>query len=198
MNFKRGVRLTIPLDAQTVRLMARKFSGVERSVPELSEFPELSDASIVQFVKIAESLDAAPTSVRGNALGIAQANLGMWQILARQGQIPKAQIDNSWQKVIQPFGHVRSSAQAYDAGRASLEELFRATTGKPTTSQDEIIELLAGPQQATPDGQTMHHEVATKIRTVLEGQRLVSLDTVLLMGDGLHQKAKGRSPWTNG
>jgi hypothetical protein len=75
-----------------------------------------------------------------------------------------------------------------------LEEVFRAATGKTTISQDELIDLLAGPAQSSADGQTIHHEVATKIRTVLEGQRLVSLDTVLALGEALHQKAKGNQP----
>ena len=180
-----------PLETETVRLMARRFAELSDQYRLFSEFPELSDASIVHFLKTTEALDQAPTGVRGNALGIFQANLGIWQILARQGQIHKSQLDDSWQRVIQPFARVRSSAQVFEAGRASLEELFRAATGKSAGSQDEIIDLLAGPQQATAEGKTVHRELAGKIRAVLDGQRLVSLDTVLALGAGLHQKAKG-------
>jgi hypothetical protein len=183
-----------PLDAQTVRLMARKFSELSDQYRTFSEFPELSDASILLFLKTVESLDEAPGAVRGNALGIAQADFGMWQILARQEQIPRSQIDESWRKVVSPFGHVRTSAQAYEAGRLSLTEVFRPVSGKATVSQDEVLDLLAGPQQASSDGQTVHREVSTKIRTVLEGQRLVSLDTVLALGEALREKAKGTQP----
>jgi hypothetical protein len=180
-----------PLSAQTVRLMARKFSELSDQFRIFSEFPELTDDSIAQFIKMTEALDQLSGSTRGNALGIFQANAGMWQILARQGQIPKDQLNESWQHVIQPFARVRSSTQVYDAGRASLESIFRATGTKPSSSQDEIIELLAGPSQTSPEGQAMHRELASKIRTVLEGQRLVPLDTVLLVGDFLRQKGKG-------
>ena len=58
-----------------------------------------------------------PTAVRGNAFGTFQANVGIWQILARQGQIPNSHLNDSWQRVIKPFATVRSAAQVYDAGR---------------------------------------------------------------------------------
>ena len=179
-----------PLEAETVRLMARRFAELSDQYRLFSEFPELSDASIIHFLKTTEALDQAPSAARGNALGIFQANLGIWQIFARQGQIPKSHVDESWQRVIEPFSHVRSSAQAFDAGRVCLEVLFRAT-GKPAGSQDDIIDLLAGPQQTTAEGKAVHRELAGKIRSVLDGQRLVSLDTVLALGDGLRRKAKG-------
>ncbi len=40
----------------------------------------------------------------------------------------------------------------------------------------------------------MHREVAARIRSVLEDQRLVSLDTLLTVGDGLAEKARGKQP----
>ena len=74
--------------------------------------------------------DVAPGD-RGNAMGIFQANVGMWQILARQGEIPNSQLNESWQKLIKPFAGIRSAAQVYDAGRASVAELFQFSTGTP-------------------------------------------------------------------
>ena len=131
---------------------------------------------------------------RGNAFGTFQANVGIWQILARQGQISPLQRNESWQQMIKPFAAIRSAAQLYDAGRVSLGELFRSSTGKARGSQDEIIDLLAGPQQNTPEGKQMHREVAGRIRAVLDDQRLVSLDTLLTLGDALADKARGKQP----
>ena len=157
-----------------------------------SEFPELTDASITQFLNVAESLGKIPNhTLRGNAMGVFQANVGMWQILARQGQIKSAELNDSWQKVIKPFGKVASSPQLFDAGRDSLGELLLAATGQRNGSQDEIIDLLAGPRQTSPEGQRMHEEMANEIRSVLDGQRLVSLDTILGLGDGLDAVARG-------
>jgi hypothetical protein len=81
----------------------------------------------------------------------------------------------------------------YDAGRASLTELFRFPSGEVKVSQDEIIELLAGPRQTTAEGMKIHRELAIGIRSVLDGQRLVSLDTLFTLGDALTQKGQGKS-----
>ena len=79
-------------------------------------------------------------------------------------------------------------------GRASLAELFQSSIGKARGSQDEMIDLLAGPRQNSPDGKQMHREVAGRIRSVLDDQRLVSLDTLLTLGDALSEKARGKQP----
>ena len=128
----------------TVRLLARKFEEFSDQYRIFSEFPELNDASIVLFLDAAEALNNVPNPVRGNALGTFQANIGIWQILARQGQISNSQFNDSWQQVIRPFAGIRSAAQLYNAGKTSLAELFQFAAGKSKVSQDEIIELLAG------------------------------------------------------
>jgi hypothetical protein len=182
------------LRPEMVRLLSLKFPDLCDQYRIFSEFPELSDASIMLFLDVAGQLGKIPHPVRGNALGTIQANIGIWQILARQGQITSLQLDDSWQKVIKPFSGIRTSSQLYDAGRTSLAALFQAATGKTRVSQDEIIELLAGPRQTTPEGKKIHRELADGIRSVLDGQRLVSLDTLIALGDGLNQKTKGESP----
>ncbi|HEY6769870.1 MAG TPA: hypothetical protein VI386_34460 [Candidatus Sulfotelmatobacter sp.] len=178
----------------TVRLLARKFEDFSDQYRIFSEFRELNDVSIVSFLEAAEALNNLSAPMRGNALGAMQANVGIWQILARQGEISRSQLNESWQRVIKPFAKVRSGAQIYDAGRISLEELFRTCNGKPKGSQDDIIELLAGPRQTTPQGKKIHQEVAGRIRSVLDAQRLVSLDTLFALGDALQEKAEGKSP----
>jgi len=178
----------------TVHLLARKFEEFSDQYPIFSEFPELTDESIVMFLDVAQRLNSVPTAVRGNACGLFQANVGIWQILARQGQISSSQLNDSWQRVVKPYAAVRSAAQVYDAGRSSLEELFRSSIGNATGSQDEIIELLAGPPQNSPEGRQMHREIAARIRSVLDDQRLVSLHTLLTVGDALTEKARGKQP----
>lgn len=176
----------------TVLLLAHKFAEFGDQYRIFSEFQELSDASIVLFLETAEALSNVPNPMRGNALGTFQANVGIWQILARQGQISNLRLNDSWQQVIKPFAGIRSAAQLYDAGRVSLGELFRVATGDAKVSQDEIIELLAGPGQTTTEGRRIHQELAIRIRSVLDGQRLVSLDTLLALGDALTEKDQGR------
>jgi len=176
-----------------VRLMSEKFEDCSDQYKIFSEFPEVSDASIRLFLETAEELIKTPAQVRGNALGLMQANIGLWQIMARQGQIPRAQLDDSWQRIVKPFARIHSTNQLYDAARTSLSELSAATRGSPSLSQDEMIELLAGPRQNTTEGKQIHTAMADRIRSVLNGQRLVSLDTLLTLGDALKAKAEGSS-----
>ena len=183
---------------QTLLLLASRFVQFSNQYLVFSEFPELNDASITHFLNVADALGNIPNhTLRGNAMGIFEANLGLWQILARQGQIPSVALNDSWQKVIRPFDKVSSSFQLFDAGRDSLGELLLAAGGQRNLSQDEIIDLLAGPRQSSSDGQRMHQEMANQIRSVLDGQRLVSLDTVLGLGDGLNAMARGAAVGDN-
>jgi hypothetical protein len=180
------------LSPQTLSLLASRFAKFSNQYLMFSEFPGLSDASITSFINVAEGLGKIPNhTLRGNAMGTFQANVGIWQILARQGQIKSADLNDSLQKVMKPFVKVGSSAQLFDAGRDSLGELLLAATGQRNSSQDQIIDLLAGPQQASSDGQRTHEEIANRIRSVLDGQRLVSLDTILALGSGLDAMARG-------
>jgi hypothetical protein len=182
------------LSPDTVALLAAKYSEFSDQYLIFSEFPSLDDVSITTFLNIAASLSGIRnTSLRGNAMGTFEAAVGIWQILARQAQIPTAELAASWQRVINPFGKVASAPQLFDAGRDSLKQLLLASSGKPDGSQDQIIDLLAGPQQASAEGQRMHQALANRIRLVLDAQRLVSLDTLLGLGDGLHDVARVKS-----
>ena len=179
------------LQPETLRLLARRFEQYSDQYVVFSEFPELDDASIVSSVNTAEAIDKISNhTLRGNAIGIFQANIGFWQILARQQQIPSEKLNDSWQQTIRPFAAVRSEAQLFDAGCNSLSAMFHAA-GSPDVSQDEIIDLLAGPRQTDPQSKKVHGEIAREIRSVMDGQRLVSLDTLLTLGKGLNNVSKG-------
>src|SRR6266568_672409 len=180
------------LRPETVALLAGKFSELSDQYLVFSEFPDLDDASIGAFLQVVTSLNGiSKNTLRGNAFGTFQASVGLWQILARQGEIPGAALNDSWQKVIRPFGKIGSSTQLFDAGRTALKDLLLAATGKADASQDKIINLLAGPYQSAPEAQRMHELIANRIRSVLDGQRLVSLDTLLALGDGLREVTQG-------
>ncbi len=180
------------LRPETVALLADKFSEYSDQYVVFSEFPDLDDASIAAFLQVVTGLNRIPkNTLRGNAFGTFQASVGLWQILARQGEIPGAALNDSWQKLIGPFGKIGSSTQLFEAGRTALKELLLAATGKADVSQDKIVNLLAGPQQSAPEAQHMQELIANRIRSVLDGQRLVSLDTLLALDDGLREAAQG-------
>ena len=183
-----------PLSPQTTLLLAKKFAQYNDQFLAFAEFHTLNDASITAFVNIANAIDRIPdATMRAEATGIFQAQSGLWQILARQGQIPAADQNISWQRVFHPFADLHSSPELYDATRTSLTELLRAATGKPHVAQDEIIELVAGPHPTSPNRAQIKEEIADRIRSVLEAQRLVSLDTLIALGDGLPLVAQGKA-----
>ena len=182
------------LSAATVREMAEKFSRFRDQYLIFSEFSELDDSSLTRFLATAEAVDKiSDDTVRANSLGLFQANVGVWQILARQGQIPAAKWNDSWQRVLQPFVAVKTTPQLFDASRTALGEIWKAAGGTGAVTQDGLIRLLAGPVQSTPEAQEVHQEMVTRLRTVMDSQRLVSVDTLYELGDGLSQVAQGQA-----
>jgi hypothetical protein len=183
-----------PLSPQTTLLLAKNFASYNNQYLAFAEFHALNDASITEFINTANTLDhVADPTLRAETIGIFQAESGLWQILARQKQIPEADQNSSWQGIFHPFASIHSSPDLYDATRTSLAALLRAATGNPHVSQDEIIELVAGPHPTSPNRAQIREDIANRIRSVLEAQRLVSLDTLLALGDGLPRVAQGKA-----
>jgi hypothetical protein len=180
------------LKQETFKLLAAHFADYSDQYLIFSEFPQLDDASIATFVHSAEALDKISNHVlRGNAMGTFQAEVGLWEILARQREIPEEEINSSFQAVTKPFAAIENATQLFDAGRQSLSATFQAATGRASVSQQELVEMLAGPKPADAEGKRVRDELAKGIRSVLDGQRLVSLDTILTLGRGLDDMAHG-------
>lgn len=180
------------LQAETYRLLSKKFEEFSDQYLVFSEFPELNDSSIAAYVRRAEAVDKISNhTLRGNAMGTFQACVGLWEILARQRQIPDSKINESWEAVISPFGSIGSPGQLFDAGEKSLTELISASGGPRRVSQDELIELLAGPNLPDREDRRIHEDMANQLRAVMDGQRLVFLDTLLTLNDGLRAMENG-------
>jgi hypothetical protein len=176
------------LSPEVAALLAAHFPRLGDQYIVFSEFPGLNDQSVVAFLKAADDLDTIPAStVRANAIGTFQSVLGLWQILTRQGQISNADLNDSWQRAIGPFAGVQSPVQLFDAGRASLGAVMSAAAGRTDLTQDELISLLAGPNLVTPAAQETKQELTKKMGSVMDAQRLVSLDTLFALADGLGQ-----------
>jgi hypothetical protein len=180
------------LSDATEQLIASKFSHFNHWFPIFAEFPALDEISIDHFVSAADRIEGISNpALRANALGVFQADIGLWQILARQGQIPKQLMNTSWQTLVEPFIGINSSTQLFEAARASLQSILLAGSGQANLSQDQIVDLLAGPAQESDDGQRVHQELADRIRAVMDDQRLVALDTLFGLYDGLAAMAHG-------
>ena len=181
-----------PVSAATVSLLAARFHDYRDWYRIFSDFPELDDDSIAQFIKTADYVNGISNpALRANALGSFEADLGIWQILARQQQIPARTLNASWHKALSPFASVTNPIELFEATRSSLNSTVTAAGGAANPSEDEIVDLLAGPQQNTPAGQRVHAELAARMHAVLGDQRLVSLDTIFGLYDGLDAMAHG-------
>ncbi|HEX4036677.1 MAG TPA: hypothetical protein VHX37_01350 [Acidobacteriaceae bacterium] len=180
------------LSDATVRLLAERYADFHSWYLIFSEFPQLDDGSITQFVKSAETVGSIGNSaLRANAMGAFQANVGLWEILARQHQIPPEKMAASWMAVVQPFASAESSTQLFEAARGSLNALLTAAGGTSSMSQDQVINLLAGPSQTTDVGRRVRDNLSQRMHSVLDDQRLVSLDTLFGLYDGLDGMAHG-------
>jgi hypothetical protein len=170
------------LAPQTVRLLAEKFPRFRQQYLIFSEFHTLDNAAITRFLDTAESLDVIrDVTLRANALGIFHATVGLWQILARQGQIPADRLNDSWQRVVTPFARSVSAPGLFEAGRTALQEMLREAAGSPVLTEASVVALLAGPEQSSPEGQAVRAEMGRRIRSILAAQRLVSLDTLFAL-----------------
>lgn len=181
------------LSPDTLRTLAKRFDEYNEQYLIFSEFPELNNDSITRFVSTADAINGISNHIlRGNAMGTFQANVGIWQILARQGQIPSSRINESWQEVLRPFVGLTSAAQLFEAGRKALRVTLQAANARHMDSEDEIVDLIAGPDESGDDAHRVHQEIAKKIRSVMDGQRLVSLDTLFALDNGMTEFAEGK------
>lgn len=186
----RGPDLRLP-DA-TEHMLADKFAHLKVWYPIFVEFPALNDTSIAQFLSTVDRVNGISNAVlRSNTLGALQAELGIWQILARQRQIPEDKLNVAWHDAIQPYENVGSNLQLFEAARKSLQAITVATTGKSNLTQDALVDLLAGPEPNNPEAKRVHEELAHKMHSVLDDQRLVSMDVLFGLYDGLGQMAHG-------
>ena len=157
------------LSDETDKLVAHRFAQFHHWFAIFAEFSGLDDSAIATFVSAADRIDGIPNpALRSNAMGAFQADIGLWQIFARQGQIPIDKLNSSWQEVVQPFIGASSSVQVFEAARSSLQATVQAASGNRSLSQDQIIDMLAGPVQDDLDSQSVHHDLAQRLRAVLE------------------------------
>jgi hypothetical protein len=72
---------------------------------------------------------------------------------------------------------------------------MQAATGNASLtadfSEDQLIEVLAGPALTDAEARRVHEQLADRMRQVLDDQRLVSLDTLFGLYNGLDQLAHG-------
>jgi hypothetical protein len=182
------------LPDSTERALADRYVHLKEWYPIFVEFPALDDGSVTHFLTTVDRVNGVQNPVlRSNALGALQAEIGLWQILARQHQIPEDALNSSWQNTIAPYEQIGSNQQLFEAARKSLQAMLVASTGSSSLSEDQLVELFAGPAPSNADDKRVHEELTRRMRSVLDDQRLVSVDTLFALYDGLGEMAHGAS-----
>ena len=181
------------LSDATVHLLATHYIAYKEWYQIFGEFPDLNDASVTNFIQTADKINGISNStLRANALGAFQADIALWEILARQEQIPAKALNATWQSAVDPFAKANSNVELFAAARDSLRSTVVAAGGSPNLSEGEIVDLLAGPQQQSDAGRQVHEQLAARMSAVLDDQRLVSLDSLFGLFDGLDELAHGQ------
>jgi hypothetical protein len=179
------------LDAATADRLARQYKQFGAQYPIFAEAPELSNATINQFLDVAVAINQIrDLSVRADAAGTMQSLTGLWQIFYRQQSIPAAEADRTLAAILTPFTKTKSERDIFEAGREGSKVLLAATHSQAGASpQDRMIDLLAG--TALPDSSDAHNQLVEDMIRIFESQRLISLTDIFGLVDHLESLSKG-------
>ncbi|HLG95664.1 MAG TPA: hypothetical protein VKX49_05065 [Bryobacteraceae bacterium] len=180
-----------PLDAKTAARLAHEYRTFGAQFPILAEAPELSDATINQFLDTATAINQIhDLGVRADAAGTTQALAGLWQIFYRQGSIAPGDADHTLSTLLTPFGKTKSERDVFEGGHEGVKILLAATNSPAGVSpQDRMIDLLAG--TARNDNSDAHTQIVEDMIRIFEAQRLISLSTIFELVDHLEGLSKG-------
>ncbi len=180
-----------PLDGKTVDRLAREYRLLGAQYPILAEAPELSNATINQFLDVAGVINGIGNAgVRADAAGTMQASVGLWQIFCRQGSIAPADVDHTLSTILAAFAKAKSEREIFEGGHAAVLALLAATKSPAGVSlQDRMIDLLAGTSEN--DSSDTHNQLVEDMIRIFESQRLISLSTIFELVDHLEGLTKG-------
>ncbi|HWR49892.1 MAG TPA: hypothetical protein VN428_02225, partial [Bryobacteraceae bacterium] len=181
---------TEPLAPATADRLAREFRAYGAQYPLFAESPSLKDATLIAYLDAARAIDKiGDDAARADAGGIMQGLSGLWQVFVRQRAIPDSEADAALARIVTPFATARNFRELFDAGRAGIRTLLAASGSTGAKPQERLMDLLAG-DAGTADSD-VHTLVVQDMIRIFEAQRLVSLDTLLDLGDNLESVSRG-------
>lgn len=180
-----------PLESATVDRLAREYRLYGSQYPILAEGPTITDKTVIDFLDTADAVGAIrDQGLRADTIGTFQGLVSLWQILLRQGSIAAADADPSLASILNGFSRVKNSRELFDAGRAGAKSLLAATKAPAGVSaQDRFIDLMAG--TASSLDTDSHGQLVQEMIRIFEAQRLISLQSLFDLADGLDKAGKG-------
>ncbi len=184
-------RRTQPLEPATVDRLAREFRTLGAQYSIFAETPNISDKTILQFVDDAVAINnQRDQQIKADEAGLLQALVGIWQVLVRQKLIPADRSDSVLREILTSFATVKNAQGEFDAGRAGVQVLLKATgTPEGADPQERMYDLLAGQAEVT-DSES-HTQLVQEMMRIFETQRLISLKTLFDLADNLEAQSKG-------
>jgi hypothetical protein len=184
-------RRVSPLDPNTILLLAAQYPRFSQHYHLFADWPQLSDATIERTIDTLEALgEIHDAMARSDALGSFQAALALWEILARQKEIPEGDLDGSFNRLLGPYEGVANSERVFLAAREALGVLLSFAPAGPLSVQEKMIGMLAAPPGIPEEAQAVRDEVVARIRAGLDAQRLVPLDALLELANQLETAAR--------
>ena len=186
-----------PLERETAARLAGSHPEMGAQYSLFCETPDVSDATIVAFLDAATELDRIrDTQLRQNAVATMQALAGLWQILARQGELTPGRADKALAAIVKPFVDVKSEREAFEAGRSGVQALLDASQPDATHTaanarQERMLALRAG--DAAANAGDTHAQLVQEMQKILDAQRIVPLDVLLQVADNADSMGRGET-----
>jgi hypothetical protein len=174
---------TKPISADLAATLISHYRIYGAQYPVLAEAPQLSEASIKQYLDLmASTASMHDALLKSDMLGDEQSLIEIWRILCRQNSISPSAQDASFAKTIKPFETVKQTPELFDAARSSLDGLL-ASAGWPGTGsrQEALMELLVG-KMSSGSASGVPAEAFARI---FDAQHLISIDTLFRAADHL-------------
>lgn len=180
-----------PLEPVTVERLTREYHVYGQQYSIFNDVPSVSDKTIIQFLDTADAVNhIKDQGLRADTAGTMQALVGLWQIVSLQGSITANQADAALAGILAPFSQVRRDRDLYDAGKAGVVQLLKATGITDLSApQEKLLDLLAG--TANPSDADAHAQVVQDMNRILEAQRIISLTTLFQLDDHLDSLSRG-------
>ncbi len=180
-----------PLEAATVDRLAREYRAFGSQYSIFAETPALRDQTIMQFLDTATAISrTGDMALRADVAGTMQALVGIWQIFCRQNSISAEEADQTLAGILSGFARIRNPRELFDAGRAGVRLLLKATHSADSAApQDRLIELLAGGDR--PKESEWRNQVIEEMIRIFEAQRLLSLNVLFELADHLESLTRG-------
>ena len=180
---------TKPLSKEVVDRMVKEYRAHGPQYSVLNESSALTDATAFAYLDAIQSISAIrDQGLRSDAAGTMQALAASWQIFVRQGSITEAKADGALKAIVDPYLKAKSQKEIFEAAAGGVRLLLAAAEaiGNP---QDRFVDLLTGTLK-TPDTETQTQLQQQMIR-VLDAQKLISLEHLLVLADHLEAVGKG-------